>query len=155
MADTYEFRTFTAADLPLMEQWLARPHVAEWWGDPAEQLALVREDIDHPDMDQYLVLTGGKPFAYLQCYTLGVWNEGFGLQPAGSRGIDQSIGEPDMVSCGHGTAFIRQFVRGLFARGIPRVLTDPIRRMRAPSGVMRKLALSVIASSIRPMALHC
>lgn len=125
MAEPYQFRSFTAADLPLMATWLVRPHVREWWGDPEEQLALVASDLDHPDMDQFLVLAGGRPFAYIQCYRLGVWNEGFGPQPAGTRGIDQSIGEPDMLGRGHGSAFVRQFSDDLLARGVPRVVTDP------------------------------
>ncbi|MFL9828457.1 GNAT family N-acetyltransferase [Rhodoplanes sp. SY1] len=125
MSPTYQFRPFTADDLPLMAAWLARPHMAEWWGDPDEQLALVADDLDHPDMDQFLVLTDDVPFAYLQCYRLGAWNEGFGPQPPGTRGIDQSIGEPAMLGRGHGSAFVRQFADGLFAAGTPRVVTDP------------------------------
>ncbi|MBK5957978.1 GNAT family N-acetyltransferase [Rhodoplanes elegans] len=125
MIGLYQFRPFTAADLPLMATWLARPHMAEWWGDPDEQLALVAGDLDHPDMDQFLVLADGVPFAYLQCYRLGAWNEGFGPQPAGTRGIDQSIGEPAMLGRGHGSAFVRQFADGLLAAGTPRVVTDP------------------------------
>ncbi|MBA3659598.1 MAG: GNAT family N-acetyltransferase, partial [Gemmatimonadales bacterium] len=26
------FRSLTRADLPLLHEWLTRPHVAEWWG---------------------------------------------------------------------------------------------------------------------------
>ena len=39
MASEYAFRPMTAADLPLIQRWLAQPHVAEWWGDPAKSLA--------------------------------------------------------------------------------------------------------------------
>jgi aminoglycoside 6'-N-acetyltransferase len=46
-------------------------------------------------------------------------------QPAGTRGIDQFIGEPDFLGYGHGSAFIRRFVEQLFAAGAPRVVTDP------------------------------
>jgi aminoglycoside 6'-N-acetyltransferase len=30
-----------------------------------------------------------------------------------------------MLSCGHGSAFIRSFVDGLLAAGTPRIVTDP------------------------------
>jgi aminoglycoside 6'-N-acetyltransferase len=131
----YEFRAFSEADFPMIRTWLALPHVTEWWGDTDEQFALVSGDLTHPDMDQYLVSAAGRPFAYLQCYKLSTWNQGFGAHPRGTRGIDQFIAEPDMVGCGHGSALIRQFVGGLFASNIPRVVTDPdpdnVRAVRA------------------------
>ena len=55
----------------------------------------------------------------------GVADSGLGPQPAGTRGIDQFIGEPDMIGRGHGSAFIRAFVDRLLAAGTPRVVTDP------------------------------
>src|SRR6185312_4208478 len=39
--------------------------------------------------------------------------------------MDQFIGAPDMIGCGHGSDFIRQFTDGLLESGIPRVVTDP------------------------------
>ena len=87
----------TAADLPMIERWLALPHVREWWGDPAEQYTLVSGDLDEPAMDQFIVSVDGSDFAYIQCYDLTAWNSGFGEQPKGTRGIDQFIGEPDML----------------------------------------------------------
>ena len=116
----------TADDLPLVRSWLAAPHVMEWWGEPDQQFGLVSEDLDEPEMDQYLVLTSDRPFAYLQCYVQTRWpDNGLGVHPAGTRGIDQFIGEAQMLSRGHGSAFIRQFVDTLLAAGTPRVLTDP------------------------------
>ena len=94
----------TTDDLPLVKRWLAMPHVTPWWGDANEQLELV---------------------SYLQCYDLTAWNSGFGPQPLGTRGIDQFIGEPDLVDRGHGSAFIRTFAGGLLAAGTPRLVTDP------------------------------
>jgi aminoglycoside 6'-N-acetyltransferase len=29
----FSFRRMTRADIPLMDRWLALPHVAEWWGE--------------------------------------------------------------------------------------------------------------------------
>ena len=34
---SYQFRPMSAGDLPLVREWLALPHVTEWWGDPDEQ----------------------------------------------------------------------------------------------------------------------
>jgi len=89
-------------------------------GDP-----LVSGDLDHPDMDQFIVSVDDRPFAYIQCYALSTWNQGFGPQPPATRGIDQFIGVPDLIGRGHGSHFIRQFADGLLRSGTPRVVTDP------------------------------
>jgi aminoglycoside 6'-N-acetyltransferase len=122
----YEFRALSRLELPLVERWLAAPHVAEWWGDCDEQFKLVSGDLGHPAMDQFIIALTGRPFAYLQCYDPAAWPEnGFGDLPPMSRGIDQFIGEPDLIGRGHGSAFIRHFVQELLAAGTPRVITDP------------------------------
>jgi aminoglycoside 6'-N-acetyltransferase len=123
---TYRFRPMTEDDLPLVRRWLAMPHVTEWWGKTEEQYALVSEDLSSPSMDQFVVMSDDRPFAYLQCYDPTAWPEnGLGDHPAGTRGIDQFIGEPDMLDRGHGSAFIRLFIDNLLSAGTPRALTDP------------------------------
>ena len=125
-SDAYAFRPMTALDFEIIRRWLATPHVAQWWGDPREQFALISEDLDHPAMDQFIVSQSDRPFAYLQCYDSTAWPDtGFGEQPDGTRGIDQFIGEEDMVDRGHGSALIRLFVDRLLQSGAPRTVTDP------------------------------
>ena len=122
----YEFRSMTADDLPLLKRWLAAPHVVQWWGNTYEQFELVRGDIEVEAMDQYIVATNDRPLGYLQCYDPIVWpDNGLGAHPAGTRGIDQFIGEPEMLERGHGSAFIRIFIERLLKAGSPRVITDP------------------------------
>jgi len=121
----YIFRPMAAADLPLVKRWLAEPHVREWWGDPAEQYALVSGDLDEPAMDQFIVSADGRAFGYLQCYDLTAWNSGFGTHPELTRGIDLFIGEPGMIWCGHGSGLIRAFVEDKLGKGAPRIVTDP------------------------------
>ena len=125
MAALYAFRPMTTTDLPKIRQWLAEPHVREWWGDPDEQYALVSGDLAEPAMDQYVVSATGSDFGYIQCYDLTAWNSGLGTHPKGTRGIDLFIGEPGMIERGHGSAFIRSFVDDLLTRGAPRIVTDP------------------------------
>ena len=130
MALPYAFHPMTAADLPKIRQWLARPHVREWWGDPEQQYALISGDLIEPAMDQYVVSTTGSDFGYiqcydLQCYDLTAWNSGFGTHPEGTRGIDLFIGEPDMIGRGHGSALIRSFADDRLQNGAPRIVTDP------------------------------
>ncbi len=125
MAQEYVFRPMTAADLPLIRQWVAKPHVSEWWGNPSEQYALVSGDLDEPAMDQYVVSTDGTDFGYIQCYDLTAWNSGFGPHPEGTLGIDLFIGEAGMIEQGHGSALVRAFADDRLARSAPRIVTDP------------------------------
>jgi aminoglycoside 6'-N-acetyltransferase len=125
MAPDYTFRPMTTADLSLIQHWLTLPHVREWWGEPAEQYALVSGDLDAPATDQYIVFADGSPFGYLQCYDLTAWNSGFGAQPSGTRGIDLFIGEPKMIERGHVSALLRCFADDRLRKGAPRMVTDP------------------------------
>jgi aminoglycoside 6'-N-acetyltransferase len=135
MAPVYAFRPMASDHLPMIRRWLEAPEVMRWWGAPDEQYALVSGDLDHPDMDQFIVTADDHPFGYIQCYALSTWNQDFGSQPEATRGIDQFIGEPEMIGRGHGSAFIRQFSDSLLTSGIPRIVTDPdpenIRAVRA------------------------
>ena len=125
MASAYAFHPMSRDHLPMIRRWLETPEVVRWWGDPDEQYELVSGDLDHPDMDQFIVALADEPFGYIQCYALSTWNQGFGSQPPNTRGIDQFIGVSDMIGCGHGSGFIRQFADRLLASGIPRLVTDP------------------------------
>ena len=125
VAYSYAFRPMAAADLPTVRRWLTMPHVAEWWGDPDEQFGLVSEDLHHPAMHQFIVALEERPFGYLQCYEPRAWPQhGLGKLSAGTRGIDQFIGEAGMIGQGHGSAMIRVFVDNLLAAGAPRVITE-------------------------------
>jgi aminoglycoside 6'-N-acetyltransferase len=114
----------TAEDLPRTARWLQTPEVRRWWSDEEEVATL--EDLEDPNIAFWIVSHEGRPFAYLQDYDPHAWQEHpFGFLPAGSRGMDQLIGEPDMLGAGHGSAFIRAHVERLFARGAPAVGADP------------------------------
>lgn len=119
----YSFRIATDADLDLLLEWQSRPHVSKWWDsvEPSEP-----EEFRDPRVARWIVTIDERPFAYMQDYTVHGW-EGhpFFDFPRGSRGIDQFIGEPDLVEKGHGSAFIAERVRTLFDQGAPVVVTDP------------------------------
>ena len=124
--DAYAFRPMTAADLDMASRWLKTPDVMRWWGDPDEQLALLEGDLADDRMSMWIVSYRERPFAYIQNYEPCGWgSHPFGDLPPGARGIDQFIGEPDMLNRGHGSAFIRAHIEDLFAAGAPVVGTDP------------------------------
>lgn len=135
-APRYDFRSVTADDLPMLARWLAEPHLAEWWGDPEESLAEIREAMDSVETEPLIVELAGRPIAYIQSYDPHLEDgHPYQDQPYGTLGIDVSIGDPALVGIGHGSAIIRQFVDTLFVEGTPRVVIDPdpanIRAIRA------------------------
>ena len=122
----YVFRPVTEKDFPLLARWLAEPHVAEWWGDPEKELADIREHMDSVSVEPLIVELDGRPIAYLQSYDPHLEDDHpYNDQPFGTLGVDLTIGVPDLVGKGHGSAMLRQFVDELFDEGTPRVIIDP------------------------------
>ena len=123
---TYRFREMTADDLPLLADWLVQPHLVQWWGNPAEQLALITEDLADPLMDQRIVEWQGRAIGYVQHYPCHAWGaphlEHF---PQGTLALDTFVGDPAELGKGHGTAFLRQRALELVAQGAPAVVIDP------------------------------
>lgn len=119
----YDFRKATVDDLALLTAWRSAPHVREWWGDDAPFDA---DKLTDPRVARWIVSTGGRPFAFMQDYTVHGWeSHHFANLPKGSRGIDQYIGDPEMVGIGHGSALIGCRMQVLFAEGAPVIATDP------------------------------
>jgi aminoglycoside 6'-N-acetyltransferase len=117
----YQFQRMTAADLPLVRHWVAMPEVARWW-----ELAISEDDLSDPNVAMWIVTHDGRPFAYTHDYDPHAWpGHHFAGLAARARGIDQFIGEPDMLGRGHGSAFVRANVARLVAAGAPAVGTDP------------------------------
>ncbi len=125
-ASPYSFEPVTEADLGLLGRWIATPHVAAWWGEVESEVAGIRSDLADPAMEAFIVAHAGRPIGFLQSYVVHAEpGHPYADQPPGARGIDQFIGEADMVGLGHGTAFIRRFCEMLESKGVPRIVTDP------------------------------
>ena len=122
----YSFRPATAKDLPRLRRWLNSPEIRLWWGEPAEQFALLRADLNEPLMTMRIVSLGGRPFAYAQDYDVHAWPQPhLAHLPRGSRAIDSFIGWPSMIGRGHGRAYLRLLAEQLCAEGAPLVAIDP------------------------------
>ncbi|WP_116134244.1 GNAT family N-acetyltransferase [Tropicimonas sp. IMCC34043] len=134
---TYDFRPATLDDLGLLQAWQAHPHVREWW-DSDEPYD--RERMCDPRVSRWIVSIDEHPFAFMQDYTVHGWEvHHFANLPEGSRGIDQYIGDPEMVGVGHGSAFIGARMQALFDEGAPVIATDPHPDNKRAIAVYRKL----------------
>lgn len=124
-------------DLDLLMAWQAHPHVRAWWGSDEPYDA---EEISDPRVARWIVSADGRPFAFMQDYTVHGWEDHhFSKLPKGSRGIDQYIGDPEMIDVGHGTAFIGAKLQALFDAGAPVIATDPHPDNKRAISVYRKL----------------
>ena len=122
----YAFRPLTPLDLPMLGEWLDRPHVAEWWDDEEDKLAEIRAAMADPSTQPHVVELDGRPIGYIQCYDPHLEDDHpYRDQPEGTLGIDQFIGEPELIGIGHGTRLIAAFADGLFRQGAVRVIIDP------------------------------
>ncbi len=84
------------------------------------------EHIDSISVEPLIIELDGKPIGYLQSYDPHLEDDHpYQDQPFGTLGVDLSIGRPELVGVGHGSAILRQFVDELFAEGTPRVIIDP------------------------------
>ncbi|MDX8346489.1 GNAT family N-acetyltransferase [Cognatiyoonia sp. IB215446] len=138
----YHFRPVTPDDFDLLASWQAQPHVHAWWDDedPYDQETLSDARVSH-----WIVSLNGHPFAFMQDYTVHGWDDHhFASLPKGARGIDQYIGDPDMLGAGHGTAFIGERMRALFDQGAPIIATDPHPDNARAIAVYRKLGFKVV-----------
>ena len=133
----YSFRRVTLEDLALLEAWQSRAHVREWWDSDEPYGAEVLAD---PKVIRWIVSHAERPFAFMQDYSVHGWaSHHFAGLPEGSRGIDQYIGDPEMVGVGHGSAFIGARMQALFRKGAPVIATDPHPDNQRAIAVYKKL----------------
>ena len=133
LSDTVTLRLMTEQDIPMLHDWLNRPHIVEWWGGETPTLDEVQADY-HPSVlaqervTPYIVMLGDRPIGFAQSYVAlgsggGWWED---ETDPGVRGIDQSIAEPELLGIGIGTKLVRALVETLFRDpSVTRIQTDP------------------------------
>jgi aminoglycoside 6'-N-acetyltransferase len=133
VSDDYEFRPVITDDLAMLARWLRTPDVMRWWGDPDEELGLLRDDLHEPRMVMQIVSLRGRAFAYAQHYDVHAWPQAhLSHLPAGCRAIDSFIGEPELIGCGHGSRYLKALATRLLEDGAPCVAIDPdVENLRA------------------------
>jgi aminoglycoside 6'-N-acetyltransferase len=126
---TIALRPMRLDELPLLARWLAEPHVARWWREPAD-LASVEARyapaIEGEDPTELLVVElDGRPIGMLQCYLLAD-NPSYldALAPAAATStgasIDYLIGDPTLVGHGFGSQLIARACERIWG-GCPQV----------------------------------
>jgi aminoglycoside 6'-N-acetyltransferase len=127
------FRPISRPDFPLMQRWLASPHVSAWWNecfDLASLEAKYGSSIDGKEpIYVYLLQVEDVPIGWVQWYRWHDFPEHATQLGAdhGSAGIDLAIGEIEMTGRGLGPAAIREFATNyIFTHSdLAAVVADP------------------------------
>jgi RimJ/RimL family protein N-acetyltransferase len=118
------FKALAAEDLAQMCEWLGRPHVSRWWGDPPT-LEAVRDQYEPLILGAdptrcYIALLDERPVGMVQTYSyqdnLSEAQE-IGAEPT-DAGLDYFIGEPELTGIGLGPLILGRFLEDI-------VFTDP------------------------------
>jgi aminoglycoside 6'-N-acetyltransferase-1b len=126
------FERLTEADLPMLAEWLNRPHLADYWTD-CQTLAEVREQYlpiltDDSAVSPYVVYLESLPIGYIQSYVAADAGDGWwpDEHDPGVRGIDQFLADARILGRGLGTQMVREFVQFLFEDPtVTRIQADP------------------------------
>jgi aminoglycoside 6'-N-acetyltransferase len=119
---------------PLLRQWLTAPHMREWWGEPAQELGFIRDMVEGRDTTRpFLIALDGEPVGYIQYWFIGhhqnepwISDHPWLLDlPAETVGVDLSIGCPDKLSQGIGSAALEAFAAILRNQGHETIIIDP------------------------------
>jgi len=153
-----EFRRLTAADLPLLYEWLRREHVRRWWTDRETYEEVVEHylpsiaGIDPTDL--YLIVLADRPTGFIQAYRVSAYPEYQELVAVedGVAGVDLLIGEADSTGRGVGSEALDRFVRDVVFSdpGIHACIADPDAENRASLRVFEKAGFRVVRGFADP-----
>jgi len=133
MQASISFRPLARCDFPLLQEWLAAPHVAAWWNernDLASVEAKYGQRVDGAEPTHVFVIEQERrPIGWIQWYLWADYPEHarqLGAEPA-SAGIDLAIGELNTTGLGLGPIIIREFLnRYVFTNSsVCAVVADP------------------------------
>ena len=117
------FRPLTHADLPLLFDWVHRPHVKRWWYPEETFDEWSREYVDaiegRDPTDMYVIECDGRAIGAIQTYLVADHPEWEALVQVGPgvAGVDLFVGEEDRIGRGLGPEILRAFLRDVvFAR---------------------------------------
>ena len=132
---TVTLRRMNEHDLPMLHDWLNRPHTVEWWGGEAERPTLeeVRKHylprvMAKESVTPYIAMMGEEPVGFAQSYIALGSSDGWWKNETdpGVRGIDQFLANPTQLNKGLGTKLVRALVEHLFENpAVTAIQTDP------------------------------
>lgn len=120
MSLNFKFHILKEQELPLLTEWLNKPHLQKWWRAEKVNLNKVREKylpriFEEDTAKPFLAFLNEKPIGYIQYYFASKGDPNWWPDNPGNGviGIDQFIADSDNLDLGFGTTMILQFLRFL------------------------------------------
>ena len=146
------FRRLGCTDFPLLQKWLAAPHVGDWWNERFDLASLEAKygpaiDGSEP-IHVHVIQRAGVPIGWIQWYRWRDFPE-HAIQVGAdhmSAGIDLAIGEVEQTGRGLGPAVIRQFgTNYIFINDdIGAIVADPSASNRRSVSAFRKAGFNIV-----------
>ncbi|MEL6436724.1 MAG: GNAT family N-acetyltransferase [Pseudomonadota bacterium] len=130
------FHPVEETDLSLIRSWMEQPHWREWWGDPDEELELIRGTFADKDTTKpFIFHVDDVPTGYIQYWFVrdakvppwnvqSPWVMDFDDE---TIGVDMSIGDEADLGKGIGTIVLTAFIGELCNQGFTKIIIDPDR----------------------------
>lgn len=112
-------------DLPLIADWLRRPHVRAWWGDSTpDEFAYL---IDAANEKGFIVVADGRPAGFIQAYNCYAQPDPIRdtKDPPETWGLDLFVGEETLLRKGVASAAIGELIEILRRGSCTRLIIDP------------------------------
>ncbi len=154
--DHISFHPLHREDFPQVNEWLHRPHVAQWWYPdvlPWDEFVAKYEKLLASDSCYgYIVWVDETPIGYIAEYDASREPDLNGnLDPKGTYGFDVYIGETEYLGKGYGTAICQKFVKHLINdRGATRLIIDPRADNSAAIKTYQKAGFKPVKEVLQP-----
>ena len=152
------FRRLTAADLPLLHEWLQREHVRRWWNEHETYEQVVEHFLPaiegREPTDLYAILGNARPVGFIQSYR--VWDQPEYRElvevEEGVGGVDLFLADPALIGRGLGTKVLQQFVSDVvFANAdVHACIADPDAENHASLRAFEKAGFRVVREFVDP-----
>jgi RimJ/RimL family protein N-acetyltransferase len=148
-----------AEDLPMLHEWIRRPHALRWYGDHGtyeDVVAHYLPAIEGSDpTDHYIVTLDDTAIGMVQTYVVADYPdyaEVVGVTDRQTAGVDILIGEGELTGKGLGTEILRRFVDEIvFARAeTTSCAADPDARNVASLRAFEKAGFRVVRKFLDP-----
>ena len=145
-------------DLPLMHEWLQRPHVRRWWNERETYEEVVEHYLSALEgskpTDLYIVVHEDRPIGFIQTYRVADHQEYADLVGASpdETGVDLFIADEELTGRGLGTEILRRFVSDVvFADPATRsCIADPERQNVASVRAFEKAGFQAVREFVDP-----
>lgn len=127
-------RPVTEADLPMLKDWIVRPHWAQWWDDPEGEIAHIRDMVEGRDTTRpFIFEIDGRSVGYAQYWFIAdqripqhlIDYPWLAMLPDDTVGVDISIGDEADLSKGIGSTVVRMVAQQLWDEGHREIIIDP------------------------------